>query len=123
MSGGAGSRPPDVTVRAFPFAPVHLANLANVANDATDGKPSVALRVATVQDDLVPLPMSSDDIAADLTARIRAGEYPPGSQLPTYAALAALYSVSESTISSVMRLLRERRIVVGVVGRGTFVPE
>lgn len=67
--------------------------------------------------------MSSDQIAADLTERIRRGEYAPGSQLPTYAALAALYSVSESTISTVMRLLRERRVVVGVAGRGTFVPE
>lgn len=67
--------------------------------------------------------MTSDEIAADLTERIRRGEYPAGTQLPTYAALAGLYSVSESTITNVMRLLRERRVVVGIAGRGTFVPE
>jgi DNA-binding GntR family transcriptional regulator len=67
--------------------------------------------------------MTSSQIAADLTERIKAGEYPPGSQLPTYASLANLYNVSEATIAGVMRILRERRVVIGVPGRGTFVPE
>jgi GntR family transcriptional regulator len=67
--------------------------------------------------------MTSTQIAADLTERIKSGEYPPGSQLPTYAALASLYSVSEGTIAGVMRLLRDRGVVVGIPGRGTFVPE
>lgn len=68
--------------------------------------------------------MSSDQIVADLAERIAAGEYgPPGSQLPTYASLAALYDVSPATIAIVMRLLRDRGAVVGVRGRGTFVPE
>lgn len=67
--------------------------------------------------------MSSDQIAADLTERIRLGEYPPGTQLPTYASLAGLYNVSPATIAIVMRLLRERGVVVGVRGRGTYVPE
>ncbi len=75
-------------------------------------------------DQWVPkIPMSSDQIVDDLTARIRGGEYPPGTQLPTYAALAGLYDVSPATIAIVMRILRERGVVVGVRGRGTFVPE
>lgn len=73
--------------------------------------------------DHVPLPLTSTQIAADLTERIKSGEYAPGTQLPTYRALATLYSVSEETITNVMRLLRDRGVVVGIPGRGTFVPE
>lgn len=69
------------------------------------------------------IPMSSDQIVDDLTERIRRGEYAPGSQLPTYASLADLYDVSPATIAIVMRILRERGVVVGVRGRGTYVPE
>lgn len=74
--------------------------------------------------DVPKLPMTAAQIAADLTDRIRAGEYgEPGTQLPTYASLQALYDVSESTIVKVMGLLRERGVVVGIPGRGTFVAE
>lgn len=66
--------------------------------------------------------MTAAQIAEDLTDRIRRGEYKPGEQLPTYAALAAMYSVSEGTITNVMRLLRDRGVLVGIPGRGTFVP-
>jgi len=72
--------------------------------------------------DVPKIPMNAEQIARDLADRIRAGEYgEPGSQLPTYAALAALYSVSDSTITKVVGLLRERKVIVGVPGRGTFV--
>ncbi|MFD0594085.1 GntR family transcriptional regulator [Catellatospora coxensis] len=50
-------------------------------------------------------------------------EYPAGSQLPTYNELADLYSVSFSTITRVIGVLRLTGVVVGVPGRGTFVPE
>jgi GntR family transcriptional regulator len=74
--------------------------------------------------DVPKVPMNAEQIARDLTDRIAAGEYgEPGSQLPTYAALAGLYSVSESTITKVIGLLRERRVVIGVPGRGTFVKD
>jgi GntR family transcriptional regulator len=69
------------------------------------------------------IPMSSDQIVEDLAARIKAGEYKPGEQLPTYAVLAGLYDVSPATIAIVIRILRDRGIVVGVRGRGTYVPE
>lgn len=74
--------------------------------------------------DVPKIPMNAVQVARDLTDRIAAGEYgEPGSQLPTYAALAALYSVSDSTITKVIGLLRERGVVIGVPGRGTFVAE
>lgn len=72
---------------------------------------------------VVPVPMSSDQIATDLTERIRLGEYAPGSQLPPYRVLADLYGVGITTISTVIRILRERQVVIGVPGRGVFVPD
>ncbi|HZN76047.1 MAG TPA: winged helix-turn-helix domain-containing protein [Micromonosporaceae bacterium] len=71
----------------------------------------------------MPIPMSSDQIAEDLTDRIERGQYKPGSQMPTYMSLASAYGVSYGTIARVMTLLRERGVVIGVPGRGTFVPE
>lgn len=71
----------------------------------------------------MPIPMTMNQIADDLTDRIRAREYPPGSQLPTYRALMRLYNVGYTTIATVMQLLRDRGVVVGVPGRGVFVPE
>lgn len=67
--------------------------------------------------------MGAAAIVDDLTDRIRSGQYLPGSRLPSYAELAALYSVSESTIAKVVLVLRERRVVEGQKGRGLFVPE
>lgn len=85
----------------------------------------MVITLANMHDQGVPkIPMSADQIARDLTDRIAAGDYgEPGSQLPTYAALAGLYSVGVSTIAKVIMLLRERGVVVGVPGRGTFVAE
>lgn len=69
------------------------------------------------------IPMTSAQIAEDLTARIEAGEYEPGTQLPTYHTLSQLYSVSYATIARVIVLLRDRGVVIGIPGRGVFVPE
>jgi GntR family transcriptional regulator len=66
--------------------------------------------------------MTAEQVATDLTDRIAAGEYAPGTQLPPYRVLAELYGVHYSTIARVMTLLRERKVVVGVPGRGVFVP-
>lgn len=71
----------------------------------------------------MPLPMSYLKIAEDLSARIKSGEYGPGEQLPTYNELADLYSVSFSTITRVIGVLRDRGVVIGLPGRGVFVPE
>jgi GntR family transcriptional regulator len=61
-------------------------------------------------------------IADDMTERIRRGEYPPGAQLPSYAELAVLYSVSVATASRAYGLLSDRGTVEGSPGRGMFVP-
>ncbi|MEU0549543.1 winged helix-turn-helix domain-containing protein [Micromonospora sp. NPDC005979] len=69
------------------------------------------------------IPPSYVDIAADIAARIKAGEYEPGTKLPSYTQLANLYSVSFSTAARAVALLRDRGIVVGAPGRGVYVQE
>ena len=71
----------------------------------------------------MPIPMTSAQIIEDMTEKIRTGSYPPGSQLPSYNELAGTYGVGFTTIARVMSTLRERGVVVGVPGRGTFAPE
>lgn len=67
--------------------------------------------------------LSAPQIADDIRERIRAGEYPPGSKLPSYPKLAELYSVHPATIQRAMTILRTRGDVYGEQGRGVFVPE
>ncbi|MCX5119190.1 winged helix-turn-helix domain-containing protein [Micromonospora sp. NBC_00362] len=69
----------------------------------------------------MPIPMSSRQIADDLSDRIRAGEYPAGTRLPTLRELADLYSVSVSTIQRAQELVKDRGLVVGAAGRGVYV--
>jgi GntR family transcriptional regulator len=71
----------------------------------------------------MPIPMSRHEIVEDLQERIVGGEYPPGSQLPTYPELAELYGVSVSTMQRVVDTLKERGLVVTSPGRGLFVPD
>jgi DNA-binding GntR family transcriptional regulator len=58
-----------------------------------------------------------------IAGRRAAPKTTPGEQLPPYRVLADLYNVSFSTMARVMTLLRERTVVVGIPGRGVFVPE
>lgn len=67
--------------------------------------------------------MTYHQIADDLAARVIGGEYPPGTKLPTHRELAALYSVSGSTIEKVVLLLRARGLIYGEQGVGIFVVE
>ncbi|MGW4467441.1 GntR family transcriptional regulator [Micromonospora sp. NPDC004704] len=69
----------------------------------------------------MPIPLSSRGIADDLDARIRAGEYPPGSKLPSLRELADLYSVSVSTVQRALELIKDRRLIEGSQGRGVYV--
>lgn len=69
------------------------------------------------------IPLSYADIAADITARIKSGEYKPGEKLPSYTQLSELYSVSFSTAARAVALLRDRGLVVGAPGRGVYVKE
>ena len=61
------------------------------------------------------------EIADDLAARIRSGEYPPGEKLPSYAQLADIYSVSVSTAQRAVTLLHDRGLIVGEKGVGLYV--
>jgi len=70
-----------------------------------------------------PARLTYRDIADDLEARIRGGEYPPGSRLPSYAQVAAMYSVSVTTAQSAYRVLRERNLTETRLGFGIFVPD
>lgn len=60
-------------------------------------------------------------IAADLRARIEAGEFTPGDQLPTHAALMERYGVALNTVRDALGELRERGLVETFQGTGTFV--
>lgn len=65
-------------------------------------------------------------IADDLEARIRAGEYSPGSRLPSKAKLMDSYretldTVALGTLDSAFRLLRQRGLIETKRGSGTYV--
>lgn len=68
-----------------------------------------------------PKHQSYRDIADDIEARIRSGEYKPGEQLPSAIGWAEIYSVSKSTAERALIVLRERGLTEGYAGRGTFV--
>jgi GntR family transcriptional regulator len=60
-------------------------------------------------------------VADWITGRIERGELQPGHKLPAERDLAAEIGVGYMTIRRAMRLLRERGLIVTVVGRGTFI--
>lgn len=62
-------------------------------------------------------------IAADLRSRIDAGEFPPGSKLPSTRFLVEHYGISGQAIARVVALLKAEGIVVGKQGSGVFVRE
>lgn len=69
------------------------------------------------------IPLSYVEIAADIAARIEAGEYQPGDKIPSYKQIEDLYSVSFSTAARAVALLRDRGLVIGAPGRGVFVAD
>ncbi|MFI2711182.1 winged helix-turn-helix domain-containing protein [Micromonospora sp. NPDC018662] len=72
---------------------------------------------------LMPIPHTAKEIADDLTRRIGAGEFPRGSRLPTYDALAAQYGSARRTVARAVDILKAHGIVVGVPGSGPYVAE
>jgi DNA-binding GntR family transcriptional regulator len=62
----------------------------------------------------------SETVAADLRRRIEAGEWDVDEALPTTAALAEHYRVSQSTITRVLRNLAAEGLVRTVPRWGTF---
>ncbi|MFC3123808.1 PLP-dependent aminotransferase family protein [Pseudoroseomonas globiformis] len=65
--------------------------------------------------------MGAKEIAAILEAEILEGRRLPGARLPTHRDLAFRHGVALNTASGAMRLLEARGLVVGEVGRGSFV--
>jgi GntR family transcriptional regulator len=62
-------------------------------------------------------------VADWIAGRIARGELRPGHKLPAERDLSAEIGVGYMTVRRAMRLLRERGLIVTVVGRGTFVAE
>lgn len=62
-------------------------------------------------------------IAEDLRAQIKDGEYPPGSRLPTKAELMAEYHVAVNTVERAIEELRKAGLVETAQGAGMFVRE
>ncbi|ROT25859.1 winged helix-turn-helix domain-containing protein [Micromonospora sp. HM5-17] len=58
-----------------------------------------------------------------ITDQIRSGELAPGDKLPTYAQLAEQYKVGISTAQAALRILRDRGLVEGHPGKGTYVTQ
>lgn len=71
----------------------------------------------------MPILLTYRQIADDMAVRISTGEYAPGAKLPTYAELAAIYSVSITTAARAYAVLVDREVVVGMTGRGMFAPD
>jgi len=60
-------------------------------------------------------------IADDLRARIRAGEFAPGSRLPSNIALSEQYGVATETVRAALEELRAEGVVATQSTRGTYV--
>jgi DNA-binding GntR family transcriptional regulator len=60
-------------------------------------------------------------VADHITARIEAGELARGARLPAERDLATEYGVSYDTIRRTTALLRDRGLIITIVGRGTYV--
>lgn len=73
----------------------------------------------------MPIPPTREEIAADIKAKIVAGEtgYQSGDQLPTQDVLADRYEVHRVTVSRAIALLREEKLVVSRGRRGVYVAE
>lgn len=66
-------------------------------------------------------PYKYRQIADDLRARVRGGEYEPGGRLPSKAKLMERYSVSLGTLNDAYRILRSEGLIRTEQGSATFV--
>jgi len=60
-------------------------------------------------------------VADDITARIASGDLAPGSRLPAERDMAVQYGVAYDTIRRATAVLRERGLILTIIGRGTYV--
>ncbi|MEV4756793.1 winged helix-turn-helix domain-containing protein [Micromonospora sp. NPDC049559] len=71
----------------------------------------------------MPIPPTMDELIADILDRIKRGEFPPASQLPSTQQLADHYDISPSTVARAVKRLRQQGVLVGRPGRGVFVAD
>jgi len=57
----------------------------------------------------------------DITARIRSGEWPSDTKLPSARLMRAQYHVSQQTIRTAIERLKAARLVVTIPGAGVYV--
>ncbi|MFI6762715.1 winged helix-turn-helix domain-containing protein [Micromonospora sp. NPDC050417] len=69
----------------------------------------------------MPRQQRYEEVADDLTTKIRGGEYPPGAKLPSRAQLCEIYDVSESVVEKAMWILRREGLTETLPGVGVFV--
>jgi DNA-binding GntR family transcriptional regulator len=62
-----------------------------------------------------------EQVADHITARIESGGLAPGARLPAERDMATEYGVAYDTIRRATALLRERGLIITIVGRGTYV--
>jgi DNA-binding transcriptional MocR family regulator len=72
----------------------------------------------SLQADLKPVALQ---ITESLERDIRSGALPPGTQLPTQRELAGHLGISLGTVTRAFNLARQRGLIEGTTGRGTFV--
>jgi GntR family transcriptional regulator len=63
------------------------------------------------------------DIAEQLEAEIRRGEFKPGDKLPTYTELGMRFGVGHQAVAKAIALLKDRGLVEGQPPIGVFVRE
>ena len=67
--------------------------------------------------------MTYREIANDIAARIKAGQWKAGDQIPSTQEVADEYGVSEATAYRALSLLVDRGVLRGETGRGRYVEE
>jgi GntR family transcriptional regulator len=60
-------------------------------------------------------------VADDIRARIRSGEYPIGSPIPSTARLMAMHEVSSTVVRHAVEQLRSDGVLIGHSGKGVYV--
>jgi GntR family transcriptional regulator len=60
-------------------------------------------------------------LADHIAGRIAAGELRPGDRLPAERDMATEYGVAYDTVRRATAVLRERRLIITIVGRGTYI--
>ncbi|MET8124191.1 winged helix-turn-helix domain-containing protein [Streptomyces sp. NPDC005065] len=62
-----------------------------------------------------------EQLASILEAKVRSGEYAAGTRLPGELILSQEFGVGSNTVRRALDILRERRLVITMRARGTFV--